>query len=161
MVNVIMKSSFLILKEKKLVIDMYEGVLTLDTFKGHKLKQVNHPDFTADYNLLSDFTNIEVRMSIDEVSEYAEFIKKHIKQIVGSRKAAVVLKSPNQFLYAKKYDSSVKEETGQQMFTFMSFDEGLKWLGLLGDKEEIMNLIKKYRENPMFEWKVEAEDNYM
>lgn len=94
-----MTSSYVILKEKKLVIDMFDGALTLENFKGHKLKQVAEKDFSPEYSLIIDFRFIEVRMTIEDVKEYAEFVAKR-GDVIGVRKAAVIVKNPNQFIYA-------------------------------------------------------------
>lgn len=152
-----MTSSYLILEDLKLIIDIYNGILTYETFKAHKLKQVYDPEFDPSYNLLSDFINIEVRMSLEDVKAYGEFVKKHTKPIVGNRKAAVVVNSPNQFIYAHKYDESVKDETGQLLFTFTNFDEALNWLQLMPEKERIMKRIELYRQQPMFVWEEDRD----
>lgn len=155
MKKVIMRSTYVILKDLKLVIDIFEGILTLENFKEHKLKQINEMDFDPNFNLISDFTNIEVRMSLEDVKEYTEFVKKHSKPMVGRRKAAVVVNNPNQFIYAKQYDSNIKEETGQQLYTFTGFDEAIAWLALTEHKKVIMDTITHYRKNPLFTWEAD------
>lgn len=148
-----MRSSYLILKDKKLVIDIYNGILTIDGFKKHKLKQAAEPDFDPEYNLLSDFTKIEVHFSLEEVKEYTDFLQEQRLKVVGKRKAAVVVSNPNQLLYAKQYDKNVKDISEQELVTFLNFNEALAWLNLSDSKQEIMALIEKYRKKPMFEWK--------
>lgn len=155
MSKIISTSSYCILPDKKLIIDIYDGYLTFDAFKGHKLHQVAEKNFDSTYTILSDFRTIEVRMTLEEVTEYGKFALAN--NMVGKRKAALVLSTPNQFVYAKKYDSSIREESGQQMFTFLSFDEALAWLGLTDSKDELMELIIHYRNEPMFRW--EAKHN--
>jgi len=159
MEKVILKSSYIILKEKQLVIDIYDGILTLENFKGHKLKQATEKDFSPNYNLLSDFTTVEVRMSLQDLQEYASFIKAQ-GNIVGKRKAAVVTNTPNQLVYATAYDKYIKNDVGQDLITFPTFEDAFEWLGLQDSKEEILALIAKFRQNPLFKWTIKENSSY-
>ncbi|MDR3704588.1 MAG: hypothetical protein P4L28_01610 [Paludibacteraceae bacterium] len=155
MSEVILKSSSIVLEKHKLVIDIFEGVVNLPIFKAHKLKQAADKLFSPDYSLLSDFNRITVDMLLEELPEYANFV---IAQgnIVGKRKSAVVTSNPHQMIYAQVYDKSVRDITSQTIQIFTSFNPAIEFLDMKDFKDEILDAINYYRENPRFYWSADG-----
>jgi hypothetical protein len=154
MSEVILKSSSVVLEDLKLVIDIYDGVINLQTFKAHKQKQIEDNAFSSDYNLLSDFKRVTVDMVIEELDEYAKFVE--FNHVVGVRKAAVVLGNLHQMVYTQAYNKSIKNITSQTLQIMASFDEAFEFLGLNDSKQKILDVINYYRENPRYYWSADG-----
>ena len=150
-----MKSSSIVLEKHKLVIDIFDGVLNLPIFKAHKLKQVADKLFSPDFSLLSDFNRITVDMLLEEVDEYSKFAVSQ-GNIVGKRKSAVVTSNPHQMVYAQVYDKSIRDITSQTLQIFNSFNPAIEFLEMKDFKDEILDAINYYRENPCFYWSTDG-----
>lgn len=154
MSEVILKSSSVVLEELKLVIDIYDGIINLQTFKAYKQKQIEDKAFSPDYNLLSDFKRVSIDMVIEELGEYATFVASN--NVVGKRKASVVLGNLHQMVYTQAYDKSIKNIASQTLQITASFDEAFEFLELNDSKQKILDIINYYRENPRFYWSAEG-----
>lgn len=151
----ILKSDSIVWPEKQLVIDVFIGIVTLHNFKAHKLKQAAQANFSSTYNILCDLRNAELHMSIEDVFDYAGFIKAH-PDLIEKRKAAIVLETPNQFIYTQTYKKSLQDVgMGQDLQIFFCFNDAVSWLNLNETKNEIIDKIDRCRKKPAFSWDIE------
>lgn len=158
MSKIILQCSSIVIEKLKLVIDVYDGALNFNTFKAYKLKQAASERFHPEYNLLSDFETVKVEMTLNEISEYAKFAASQ-GNIVGKRKAAIVIANPHQIVSSQAYDKSVSPLTGQSLQIFKDFDTALDYLELAPHKKEIISEIKKFKRKPSYYF--DAEGNEM
>lgn len=133
--------NFIIVKEKKLIIEYYSGHIYLGDFiKAHDNKS-NDKDFNVNFNLLIDFRDAEIHLDKKDVSELADYHKNNTK-LFGSRYAAHITQTPSQVVAGTKFDM-YKNDLPIKIKVFSTVEASLKWVGL---ENEDKNMIELYLE---------------
>ena len=68
---------YIILKELKLIIQFYQGDITLDGLINLKKEVLQDKSYNTDYGLLTDFRLSNILLNLDEVEEYGNWLKKN------------------------------------------------------------------------------------
>lgn len=93
-----MKSNYLVIEEKKLVLETYQGVVTLDDCYKHKVDMLRNNDIDLDYKIISDMSRAVVDMPKKEISLLES------KAIDFGINSAVLLHKTNRKLYERFYN---------------------------------------------------------
>lgn len=134
-------TNYIIVKEKKLIIEYYSGHIYLGDFINAHDKKGNDKDFNVNYNLLIDFRDAEIHLDNHEVSELSNYHKNNSK-LFGSRYAAHITKTPAQVVAGTKFDM-YKNELPIKIKVFSTVEAAMGWVGL---KIEDKHLIESYLE---------------
>lgn len=139
--------NYLIVKEKKLIIEYYSGQIFLRDFIRIHEKKSNDKDFNVNHNLLIDFRDAEINLEEEDVLELVKYHKNN-KKLFGSRRAAHLTNTPNQVVAGFKFDIHNKE-LPVEIKIFSTLEASLSWVGLeIKDMNEIeyyLNTLKKGR----------------
>ena len=147
----IMHSSFIIIKEKKIMVEVLSGVLTLQNMKDHKIMQTHDINFSVENDLLCDLRNAIIKVTIDEVDEYIKYLSSK-GNVFGSRKSATLVSTANQLAYSLAF-KKFEEMLPQKIKIFNNdFDATLAWLGKSEEKDEISKCIEKMKNEPQYIW---------
>jgi hypothetical protein len=68
---------YIMLKELKLIIQFYQGDITLDGLINLKKEVLQDKSYNSDYGLLGDFRLSNILLNMDEVEEYGNWLKKN------------------------------------------------------------------------------------
>ncbi len=143
---------FIILKDKKLILEYYYGIIQIEDFiRIHKRKS-NDKDFNPNYNLLIDFRDADIRLSKKDVLELVQFHKNNPK-LFGTRYAAHITKTPKQVVAGTKFDT-LNKELPVKIKVFSTVEAALSWVRLsLKDKDILESFIEEFKKqsNNLFE----------
>lgn len=140
----ISKSGYKILKEKRLIIDVYTGNLNLESFIAHNTTRSVDVDYSKDYNLFIDVRSVTITSMLDDVDVYVDYVAE-IGKWIGNRKTAVLVTTPNQTIYARQF-VRLKDKLPQDLQIFTKMDDAVKFFTdeLTGDElEEMIKDIRK------------------
>lgn len=143
MVKQILKGGYSIIKEKKLIIEVFDGSMTMENFKAFKIKQASDPDFDPTYNNISITDNLIINATINQIDTLVNFLANHA-EIIGKRKSAVCVNSQNLLVYTSIY-KSLQNKLPQEYQIFSNLSDALNWLDLSESFTEIqlhLNEIK-------------------
>jgi len=68
---------YIILKELKLIIQFYQGDITLVGLINLKKEVLQDKSYNSDYGLLTDFRLSNILLNVDEVEEYGNWLKEN------------------------------------------------------------------------------------
>lgn len=119
-----MPASYIIDKERRLVLSSGTGVLTVEDIQGHMDGLSRDPDFDPDFSQLADFSQITVvELSPDDIRRFAK------RTIFSSQsRRALFVTNDLQFGLARMFEihRELNGETGIRVFR--SFDEAMDWV---------------------------------
>ncbi len=119
-----MPASYIIDKERRLVLSSGTGVLTVEDIQGHMDGLSRDPDFDPDFSQLVDFSQITVvELSPDDIRRFAK------RTIFSSQsRRALFVKNDLQFGLARMFEihRELNGETGIRVFR--NFDEAMDWV---------------------------------
>ena len=131
--------NYLIVKEKKLIIEYYSGKIYLNDFIKIHDKKGNDKDFNINYNLLIDFRDAEIHLEKEDVFKLIDYHKNN-KKLYGARHAAHITQTPSQVVAGVNFDRYNKE-LPIKIKVFSTLEASLGWVGLeIKDK----NIIESY-----------------
>lgn len=145
-----MKSSYAILKESNLVLELPLGLITLKSMKAYKKIVTSNKDFCVSFDLLLDLRETNIYITMDELNEYITYLLLQ-KNIFGKRKTAMLVKTPNQLVYCNAL-KAMEENLPMQVGIFKSLDASLEWLNKTEMKDEIASQLQYMRKEPQFQW---------
>lgn len=135
---------YIIVKEKKLIIEYYSGQIYINDFiKTHDEKS-NDTDFNVNFNLLIDFRDAEIYLEEEEVLKLVKYHKNN-KKLFGSRRAAHLTNTPNQVVAGFKFDIW-NNELPIAIKIFSTLEASLRWIGQdFKDMDEINSYLYKLK----------------
>lgn len=84
-----------VMKNIGLTLIYYEGVIDLDVLKEHFLKMGGDPDYSPEFNAITDFGECEFVVTNNDVKNAVEFVR-NSKSLLGKRKQAFIFRTPKQ-----------------------------------------------------------------
>jgi hypothetical protein len=120
--------SYIVIEEKKLVVELLSGIMTLKSYREYKQKQSSDVLFSPDYNLISYTEDLLVDATVDQVSDYVDFILIN-GNVAGKRKTDSVIHTTNLHVYALIFEK-LHENKGllQEYRVFSDVQEAIDWL---------------------------------
>ena len=118
-----MPVEYKILKDKRLVIVNYEGMLKLDEILAARVKCATDPDFDPDYNIIDDISGVTSSdINFDDVSRIAGNSVAH----TGVKRALLAV-SDFQRGMANMYQV-LSESSGHKFHIFNDYDDAYRWV---------------------------------
>ncbi len=84
-----------VLKDIKLTLICYNGIVDLDIFKDHTIKLGNDPDYDPCFNAITDFGDCEFLVSNQDVKKAVDLLK-NSESLIGQRKHAFIFRTARQ-----------------------------------------------------------------
>ncbi len=130
--------AYTIYPEKKLVIESYSENFSLEVLKELKNKEYNDDKFNKDYDIIVDFT--KVNMTIENLHiKIMSFLQEN-KDKEGKGKRAFVTKNPEQVTGIMLFSNIVKQHLPINVEIFSTYEAAFEWLHI--DDEDLLNKLK-------------------
>jgi hypothetical protein len=137
------KVSFKILPDCKLIIEKYAGPFSVELYEQMKLEEFSDPEFNSNYNVLADLRKAsfgtQSLSSEKEMALVSKFLMSN-KENVGKRKSAILTANPEQVVSSIFFMESVKP-LPVIVESFSTVDAALKWLGVKDNKSCMDELL--------------------
>jgi len=150
----VFKTGYVILKEKHLIIEVFDGALNLENYKSHRLTQSLDVDFSPNYNLFVDLRLVTVTGTLQDVKAYVDYVIE-IGNRIGRRNTAILVSTPNQKIYAHELSQLKGLLHDLKIFTHM--EPAVKWVSNDISVKEVEEIILKLRKNPPFVFYSDSE----
>ncbi len=140
-----MKSNYLILKNKELVLETYSGIVTLEEYEKHKLAVESDPKFSPNYTVLSD-----MRQAILEMPNQGQVLVEPASDILSS-KTGVWLHKASKNVY-EMLESQFKTLFPMKEIYSVYLEDILKHFNINYLKSDIEKLLDKLHSLPKKSW---------
>lgn len=121
-----MKHEYLIIKEHRLIIELFYGEMDLASYVEFKSGQLKDPDYNPDYNLLTDLRWVDFLFPASEVSLISDYFKS-VVDMDRDLKGCLLSFEPLQTAYSMVYKKHASEGS-LQWNVCTTLEESLKWL---------------------------------
>ena len=139
-----MKHVFRILPEHKLIVERCGPTFGLEDYIEFKSRQISHPDFRPEYNVLSDLTWTEFSMPASEVQEIASYFKENVP-IQVARRGCLLTQEPLQTAYSMLFEKQMKGYSAVSWNVCTTLNEALNWLSHPMSIEELKAVLAELR----------------
>lgn len=123
-------SRYYIIKEKRVIVEILKGAITLNEYIKLKTSQIEDGDFNPNFSFIIDIRDLDMVFSreLEKImKQYLEF-EKTIDSLSSEKKVAVITNTPHQVVY-----STINKKLDERNIVYSIFstkDEALKWLSL-------------------------------
>lgn len=123
-----MNHSYAIIEEINLIVQHYQGEMTLNDAKDLKLKVVSDPAFKADSTFIIDCRLADIKLTHEEIDNLCKFISSQTKLSSGNR-LAIITDNPNQVFKSTLFsiNPNVKHIAYQ---VFSTITGAVNWLNI-------------------------------
>jgi len=137
-------TDYIIIHEKKLIIEYFSGKINLNTILELKHKESRDTNYNRNYNIIDDSRNAEFLLNTSDITNYINHIRNN-ELINGKRNAAYLTKTPNQVVIAALFDV-LKKELPINVGIVSTLDAALYKVGLFEyDKKMVEYNLEKLR----------------
>lgn len=84
-----------VLKDIRLTLIYYEGVIDLNILKDHYISMGSDPDYDPQFNAITDLGSCEFNVTNQDITDAVEFVRNE-KSLLGKRKQAFIFRTPKQ-----------------------------------------------------------------
>lgn len=137
------KVGFLVLPEKKLIIEYHQGLIIIDALIEYKKQQAAHPDFSPNYDILVDLTKTVFSRKPKNIEKYIDYLSKHT-EIAGLRKVALLADGPDSVVIATLYQQ-MHGKLKQEPRIFSTLEIALDWLRCDITAENVSGILDTLR----------------
>ena len=146
----ILKSSYEILKDKELILEVLLGVVTLEKLKTVRNILYSDRDYTPHFNSIIDVRDAKIEISPMEFQSYINYLFGN--NLFVSRKSAIILKDSD----LKEYGEEFNALNGKIPLEFNVFSNPyacMEWLNIKGAHiEEVISCFEDMKREPHYQW---------
>lgn len=142
--------AYKILPEQKLIVEFYEGNLTLESAIEYKLKMAQDPAFSLSYSMFSDMRNCNMELIGADFEQYVSFIDHNRQVRLDKGKQVSLFDSSDNLIMMSAFRGKYAFD-GENQGMFITVDEALCWLNrrelkplLESTIEELSGQLKPY-----------------
>ncbi len=135
-------SDYVFYKELNLTIEAHKGVVVPNSFTSFKILQAEDKNYSKDYNNITDLRNVVFDITLDNVKGFLSHIKANNHKLSEGKKVAVLVATPNQFIYASVF-AKMQNRLAHQIKFFFSLEKALQWMDGPYTNQFIENEIKQ------------------
>jgi len=144
-------SDYIIVKELKLIVVYYSGDITGSDIRNLMDRLSHDPDYSPEFDSISDFRHCKLIISPVEIDSYISFIKDQLK-IVANRKTAFLTNDPTKVVITTLF-SKKAEVIGLNSQVFSTVNALLKFLKKdsfsLSKYEEIIDNLRSLQKSTL------------
>lgn len=134
----ILRSNYHIIKEKELIIEVIEGIITPGSLIAFKKAEIYDKNFVSTYNVIGDIRNSTFDITTSQIEAFVNFLIMN-KPMFANNKHAIVFSSINQQVYINILKSH-EHNFPQSLKICTSIEEAAEWV----DKKEEVKQIEEY-----------------
>jgi len=121
--------NYVILPDKKLIIELYYGTFTQQDILLFKKRQANYPLWDSSFSKLSDMRYSTLQITEAEIEKLTTFVVAN-KHWNVDRKTASVTNKPNHIVFEKLYNIYKPNESKISFEAFSSIESAAFWLDI-------------------------------
>lgn len=138
-----MKHEYLIIKEHRLIIELFYGEMDLASYVEFKSRQLKDPEYDPNYNLLTDIRWVGFLFPASEVSLISDYFKS-VVDINVELKGCLLSIEPLQTAYSMVYKKHASE--GQlQWNVCTTLQEALRWLNCNMEEDRLAQVLAEMK----------------
>lgn len=130
---------FKILPELRLIVEVYQGTLTVEDFIRVKLSEAKNPCYSPEFNVIADMRASIIKPLKKEVGRYAESIQSQ-PELYGSRRSAILTDTPDHVVAATLYEF-INAQTPLRLKAFSLLTACLDWIEVPYDKMDLVQSV--------------------
>jgi len=132
------KHKYVIYPDKKLIVEQYNGLLTLESYINLKNKIWADNQFVSSYDIIADLRNSEFETEKEVYADIINFSRSKAEKFTR-RKSAIIVKNPEQMVDALLYEYESEKKLPTIVKVFSTIEAAIIWCGLpLELKNEIL-----------------------
>ncbi len=144
-----MRSNYLIMKDKKLILETYSGIVTLENSKQHKFEMAKDPEYSKDFFVLSDLTRAIFDMpngeaDIPNLNINEDALKQNITSVA-------LVHNANQTVYGRIFNRLRSLFPPSHIFS-VNLDELLSSIGMVDLRKEVEYNLIFLHDKPKYNW---------
>ncbi len=145
-----MKSNYLILKDRKLILETYSGILTLENSKQHKLELTKDPDYSKEFYVLSDLSRaiFDMPKEMTEILLVEDTSESLLKQ---NESSLALVHNSNKNVYERIFNRLRSVFPYSHLFS-VSLEELLGSIGMIDLSKEVEYSLILLHDNPPYNW---------
>ena len=141
-----MISTYKILEDENLIIEVHRGTCNSDSFQDFKIKLGEDPLFHKDFKFLVHIKGVNFKTNMNDIDELATFITKNKKNL-GKRKIGILTDTPEQVVNSTLYMTLLSKENNDVQ-VFSTNQESFKFLNITPNKYELIEkTLKNLKQN--------------
>lgn len=117
---------FIIIPDKELVIEYFDGPVSLQDAITLKYREIQVPDYKPEYSFITDLRRAELLINYDQLAEFFQFME-FTGGIIGQRCSAIVTETPKQVAFAELF-RDYGNHLPVEWEIFSTLQSALKWL---------------------------------
>ncbi len=121
-----MKITYKIDKKRKIVTETWPEKVTIEDYKDVKLREFSDPDFSTEYDVITDIRNVNMEFNENLIEQIVVFMKKNSDKM-KNRKSAIVADSPQNVAKSLFFGQKARN-LNVKISVFSSPDAALKWI---------------------------------
>lgn len=137
----ILRSNYQIIKDKELIIEVIEGIITPGSLVSFKKTEIYDENFVSSYNVIGDIRNSTFDITTSQIEAFVNFLIMN-KPMFANNKHAILFSSVNQQIYINILKSH-EDSFPQSLKICTSLEEAAEWV----DRKDELKLIEEYIQN--------------
>lgn len=139
----IMNTNFEVLEKERLILEYFEGVVTIQNLNQRLSKVLNNPNYNKDFDVLSDLRKSIISVTLDEIPQYFKFFSS-IPNRDGHKRLALVVSSVNHHICSNIINAQ-KEHLRLKIGVFSSVEKALEWLERKDNTKKVNDTFLKVK----------------
>ena len=120
------RNSYRILRDKGVVVEYHEGILTKSELIEFKKNQWENPNYSPDFNIIVDLRDVQFDFALNEINEFIDFLEEN-KQISKKKRLSFITQTPNQTALATLFLIAI-QRLNQFTRVFATTQHAIHWL---------------------------------
>ncbi len=142
-------SSFKVIEEKDLLVEVQTGVIDLEVMKKYQLFRNGFPELFHYKNVVLFIDELDLDLLINHLDNIVSFYSTLNRPVDKMYRIAAIIKTPHQMVYAKGFKEHVSPLIQYEFF--YSVSEAILWLGNIITEKEINKIKRELKRKPLFE----------
>lgn len=140
------KASYKIIPELKLLLEYYEGFITLDSFLKYKNDLISDSAYNNSFCAINDLRNCTLAYNTEELKKYVEFAGKY-EHGEDLRRSVTITNAPEQVVLSSMY-AKHSHEVNDISFVVSSMLAAIEYLHLPVEQlDNLENILSELRVN--------------
>lgn len=147
-----MKSSYIILPEKELILEVLIGEVNIENIKTHRDILYSEKKFKPSYNIILDTTDAKINFGASELMTYMKYLA--ASNVFATRKTAILAKESNKERFSEAFNA-FKGKFPADIEVFSKLSECMEWIKknhISISEKEVTKEFETLKNDPHYRW---------